>query len=279
MFKRLLVFIEISRPHNMMVAAFGAVAGYVVSGGRSVAEVWVAALFTALVTGAGNVINDLYDAEIDRVNKPQRPLPSGRMSRRQAAALYVTASALVTLGAFVFLPLRLTALMVTWEAALYVYARWGKRVFVVNNLMVASVASSAFVAGGLVTGNVAAVLLPIGIAFVFVVCRELVKGAEDVVGDRAARVNTAAVVVGVGRTVLWASVLMLVLASAVPLPALTGYYGVFYLWVMELSVVPGLLAATYMILERPQKRTFGRVSMILKVAMFFGVVAMGVGDF
>jgi geranylgeranylglycerol-phosphate geranylgeranyltransferase len=277
MVKRLLVSIEISRPHNMLVAAFGAAAGYVISGGRSATELWPAALFTALVTGAGNIINDYHDVHIDRINKPRRPLPSNRMSTGSALALYVVSTVLITVGALVFLPFRVALLIVAWESALFVYARWAKRIFAVGNFLVASIASSAFVAGGLLTRNVDAVVVPIGIAFVFVFSRELVKGAEDVEGDGIAGVDTAAVVLGVERTALWASALMLILVSAIPLPALVDYYGSVYLWVMELAVVPGLLAASYLILKHPGKRTFGHVSWILKAEMFFGILAVGLG--
>lgn len=278
MFKRLLVSIEISRPHNMLVAAFGVAAGYVISGGDSAAAIWPTALVTALVTGAGNIINDYYDVQIDGVNKPRRPLPSGRMSVRGAGAFYAAATVLITVGAFALLPLRILTLITSWQLALYVYARWVKRMFVVGNLLVAAITSSVFLAGALVTGNVTAAIVPISIAMVFILSRELVKGAEDVEGDRAAGVSTVAVVIGTARTVMAASGLMLVLAAAIPVPTLAGHYGALYLWVMELTVVPGLLAASYMVLKHPGKRSFCRVSWLLKIEMFFGVLAMGVGN-
>jgi geranylgeranylglycerol-phosphate geranylgeranyltransferase len=277
MFKRLLVSIEITRPHNMLVAAFGVAAGYIISGGSSVAEMWPAALITAAVTGAGNIVNDCYDLQIDRVNKPRRPLPSGRLTYRTAVWLYSVCTAVITAGAFFFLPSKIALLVVSWQLALYFYARWAKRMFVVGNLLVAAVTSSVFLAGALLTGNAAAAAVPISIAFVFVLSRELIKGAEDVEGDRASGVSTVAVVLGTDRAVLAASGLMLLLVTVIPAPALTGHYSVPYLWVMELTVAPGLLVASYLILKRPGKRTFGRVSWLLKVEMFFGVLAMGVG--
>ena len=277
MVKRLLVSIEISRPHNMLVAALGVAAGYVISDGDSAAAVWPTALFTALVTGAGNIINDYYDVEIDGVNKPRRVLPSGRMSVRGAGMLYAAATALITVGAFAFLPLRIFVLILLWQLALYVYARFVKRMFLVGNLLVAAGTSSVFLAGALVTGNVTAAIVPVAIAMVFILSRELVKGAEDVEGDRTAGVSTVAVVMGTNRTVMAASGLMLVLAAAIPVQTLAGHYGCLYLWVMELTVVPGLLAASYMALNHKGKQSFCRVSWLLKIEMFFGVLAMGVG--
>jgi len=277
MFKRLLVSIEITRPHNMLVAAFGVAAGYIIAGGNSVAEMWPTALVTAAVTGAGNIVNDCYDLQIDKVNKPRRPLPSGRLTFGAAAWLYGVCTAVITAGAFFFLPSNVALLVVSWQLALYVYARWVKRMFVVGNLLVAAVTSSVFLAGALLTGNAAAAAVPVSIAFVFVLSRELIKGAEDVEGDRVSGVSTVAVVLGTDRAVLAASGLMLLLVSVIPAPALIGHYSALYLWVMELTVAPGLLVASYLILKHPGKRIFCRVSWLLKIEMFFGVLAMGVG--
>lgn len=279
MLKPLLVSIEISRPHNMLAAAFAVAVGYYVSGGRDAAAVVPAAVFTALVTGAGNVVNDYFDAHIDLINKPRRPIPSQRLSAMAALRIYVAATVLIAVGAVILLPPSLAVLVVAWQVSLFVYARWAKRVFIVGNLLVASVAASAFAAGGLVAGRVGTVVVPIVIAFLFVLSRELVKGAEDVAGDMKAGVRTMAVVIGVDRTVHWASGLMLGLVILIPIPALTSYYGELYFWVMELAVVPGLLAGAYFVLNRPDRRIFSRVSWILKLEMFFGVLAVGLGKF
>jgi geranylgeranylglycerol-phosphate geranylgeranyltransferase len=277
MFRRLLVSIEILRPHNMLVAAFSVAAGYFIAGGRAAEYVWPAALFTALVTGAGNVINDCHDVHIDRINKPRRPLPSGRLTKRHAVAMYVVATVAITAGVLLTVPLPVAAVICAWQLLLFVYARSAKRVFVLGNLLVALIASSAFLAGGLLAGDTGAAVVPFVIAFVFIVSRELVKGAEDVEGDRAEGVGTAAAVVGLDRTVVWAASLMLVLSSLIPLPTVAGHYTRAYLWVMEGAVVPGLILSSLLVLKRPEKRTFGRVSWLLKIEMFFGVLAVGLG--
>ena len=90
-------------------------------------------------------------------------------------------------------------------------------------------------------------------------------------------VDTAATVMGLRRTVLLASALMMTLAATIPLPTFFLFYGRLYLWVMESAVVPGLIAASYLLLKRPEKQTFSRVSWLLKIEMFFGVLAVGLG--
>lgn len=271
----LLASIEITRPHNMLITALAVVAGYVIAGGSNASEVWPTALFTAAVTGAGNVVNDIYDVHVDQVNKPRRPLPSGRLTRRAAAVMYLAGTTMVTAGAFAFLPSQVTALVLSWQLALFVYARWAKRILIAGNLLIASVTSSVFVAGALLTGNVSAAAVPVAFAAVFVMGRELVKGAEDVEGDRNSGVLTVAAVLGEDRAGRAAAALLLLLAAAIPAPALAGYFGTVYLWVMELTVVPGLLVATLLVVKHPGKPVYSLVSWLLKVEMVFGIVAMG----
>ena len=141
MIKRLLVFIEVTRPHNMLVAAFGVAAGHVIAGGRVDAQLWPVVLVTAAVTGAGNIINDCFDLHIDKVNKPRRPLPSGRLTPRSAFRFYWVSTAAITTSAVLLLPYSVAALVVFWQAALYGYARWAKKVFIAGNLLVAAVGS------------------------------------------------------------------------------------------------------------------------------------------
>jgi geranylgeranylglycerol-phosphate geranylgeranyltransferase len=157
---------------------------------------------------------------------------------------------------------------------LLTYAARLKRVFVVGNVLVAAITSSAFAAGALLAARPAAAVVPVLIAFFFVLSREVVKGAEDFEGDSAAGADTVAVVAGVGRAVLTASLLMLSLAMLIPTPAVSSYYGPRYFWTMELLVVPALIGSSYLVLTRPQRGTFSRVSWVLKGSMFFGILAI-----
>src|SRR5512145_891850 len=96
MLARVRPYLEILRPHNMLAAAFAVYAGFHAAGGRGVAGVLPLALLCALATGAGNIANDIFDAGIDAVNKPRRPIPSGRLSIRAARAWYAALSAILT---------------------------------------------------------------------------------------------------------------------------------------------------------------------------------------
>jgi 4-hydroxybenzoate polyprenyltransferase len=60
----------------------------------------IGGILAALLNGASNGLNQIFDLEIDRINKPDRPLPSGRMSLREAWGVTVLCYGLSILMAF-----------------------------------------------------------------------------------------------------------------------------------------------------------------------------------
>ncbi|UCH84039.1 MAG: geranylgeranylglycerol-phosphate geranylgeranyltransferase [Candidatus Latescibacterota bacterium] len=277
MMGRVAATFEIARPHNMIVAAMCVYASYYLCGGTALSTVLPALVFTALVTGLGNLVNDYFDSGIDRINKPRRPIPSGRLSPRYVLTVYVLGTAVVTAAMVLFLRPSLLILLLCWETAVFVYAAWAKRVTLLGNVVIAGVCSSAFLAGALITGDYAVVAFPVCFAFLFVLGRELIKGAEDIRGDSLAGAATVAVRFGAERAAFSGAMLLFVCTLIAPLPALVHYFGRTYGLLMELLVVPGMLVAAYLVLRFPGRATFNRVSWILKIEMFVGVLVLGLG--
>jgi geranylgeranylglycerol-phosphate geranylgeranyltransferase len=269
-----LAIAETLRPHNMLAAAGCVVSAYVISGGTDAADVAAPALLTGLVTGFGNLINDYYDRETDAINKPSRPLPSGRLSPTWVVASYWAGSILATMAIVVWLSGPLRILVLAWQVLLYSYARVGKRVTFAGGILVASIAASAFWGGATLTGYYDVVWFPVVFAFLLVMGRELLKGAEDVEGDRATGARTPAVRFGPHRSARWGAATLALCVIVVPLPGLTREYGRIYVFAMELLFVPGVLAAAVMAARRPEPSVLKRASSILKLQMFVGIIAL-----
>lgn len=261
----------------MLASALAVVAGASIAGDIRAGGLVTAAVLAALVTGAGNILNDCFDLRVDLINKPRRPLPSGRITRRAALVWYAVISVVATAGAAFLVPRDAGILIMAWEVALALYAGWCKRWLIAGNLLVAAIASSAFFAGAMLAENPRAALIPAAIAFAFVLCREIVKGAEDLEGDRTGGVRTLAVVLGARDAGTVAAALMLVLAALIPLPALAVHYGAGYFIAMELFVVPVLLAGAMRVAGSDDRRLFTRTSRSLKLGMFVGIAAIALG--
>jgi 4-hydroxybenzoate polyprenyltransferase len=104
---RAALWLEFSRPFTLVAPALGFASGAVTAAGAAPREAWstdlvippiIGLVMAAVLNAASNALNQIYDLEIDRVNKPRRPMPSGRLSHRDAwiftSAAYAVALAL-----------------------------------------------------------------------------------------------------------------------------------------------------------------------------------------
>ncbi|MGE0040914.1 MAG: UbiA family prenyltransferase [Vicinamibacterales bacterium] len=90
---RIRLYFEFGRPFTLLAPALGFLSGGLTAVGAFPAEplTWdvlqyplLGALMAAVLNAASNALNQIYDLDIDRVNKPKRPLPTGRISLREA---------------------------------------------------------------------------------------------------------------------------------------------------------------------------------------------------
>lgn len=102
---RAALLLEFSRPFTLVAPALGFASGAVTAVGAAPREPWSSDLLlyplcglvmAAVLNAASNALNQIYDLEIDRINKPGRPLPSGRLDMR-AAWMFTIVTYLVAL--------------------------------------------------------------------------------------------------------------------------------------------------------------------------------------
>ncbi len=269
--------IALTRPVNALISFLSIGMGALVTGTLEPgSKVLLAAFSGTLVGSAGNAINDYCDVEIDRINKPRRPIPSGRVSREQA--LYF-AMALFASGVGLAVGIGLEAILLAVGASLLLvaYSFWLKRTVLWGNLTVSTVTAAAFVYGGMAVGRIRAALIPAGFAFLFHLGREIVKDVEDLRGDSHVRARTLPVLFGV-RAAQWGVTLVFaLLIVATSLPYLYGIYSQRYFWIVLFGVDTVLL---YCIIAfwrdvRPKRLAF--MSNLLKADMLVGLLAIYLG--
>ena len=85
-------YVDLARPFTLVAPALGFMSGALTAAGAAPREPWSPALLVApligsamaaLLNAGNNALNQIYDLEIDRINKPKRPLPSGRLTVAQ----------------------------------------------------------------------------------------------------------------------------------------------------------------------------------------------------
>jgi 4-hydroxybenzoate polyprenyltransferase len=118
--------VELVRPANVATALADVLAGYGVAGlGDHGALPWLLVATSALYAG-GIVLNDVFDRDLDRVERPERPIPSGRVSTATAAWL---GGGLLLTGILAASAANRTAglIAVATAATILLYDAWGKR--------------------------------------------------------------------------------------------------------------------------------------------------------
>jgi len=216
--------LDLIRPVNCAMLGFAVVVGAFVSKPPTVPELQLAlGFFTGFFLCAyAMAVNDIYDLQVDRVNRPDRPIPSGRITVGQASRLSLVM--LVVGLACSFLSLDPLAVVI---ALAYAFISWfynskAKRMGLPGNLIVASSLAIPFIYGGAVSGGSVegSLLLMMALtAFFSGVGREVVKSMADVEGDAKRHVNSLARTRGLGFASGVGALLFLlaVLTSWVPL--------------------------------------------------------------
>ncbi len=194
-------FVSITRPANAAVSGIAALIGYLIATGTLVPQVLVLIPIVALITGAGNVINDYFDAEIDAVNRPGRPIPSGAVHR--STARWYAVSLFLAGILFSLFTTPLCIIIALFNSALLIfYAAKLKGIPLFGNLTVSYLSASIFLFGGALAGPAGVYAnLPLAIiTFFAMLARELLKDAEDVEGDTLGGARTLPMITGIRNT-------------------------------------------------------------------------------
>jgi 4-hydroxybenzoate polyprenyltransferase len=100
---RLRTLADFARPFTLIAPALGFASAAATAIGAQPRETWnwslvaypvIGSIMAAVLNIASNGLNQIFDFEIDRINKPRRPLPSGRMSPGEAWAVTLASFAL-----------------------------------------------------------------------------------------------------------------------------------------------------------------------------------------
>ncbi len=269
--RRLLNLALIVRPHNVAAAVLSVTVGYGMAA-RGTAS-WALLAGVATATAGGYVVNDIRDRDIDGINKPTRPIPSGAVAPAAAWALYVLL-VLATVLAAIRLPLLQALWIVCWVLLLHLYSAKLKREYLAGNLLVSLVSGSGFLLGAVAAGRASAGAIPALFAFFFSLGREFVKDTDDIEGDRACGARTMPIVSGEKLALRFAAVLFVLLGLSFPLPWIAGLYGSLYALVIACTVAPILFVSAWF---SWRARSLGRVSGLLKLGMFCGMLAFYLG--
>jgi 4-hydroxybenzoate polyprenyltransferase len=267
------LYLEFARPFTLFAPALGMASGGATAIGAAPVESWrwalvvypaLGAVMAAVLNAASNGLNQIFDLEIDRVNKPWRRPPRGRLTLAQAWGFTAAAFLVAWLLAWLIAPggrhecfwLVIGATVIT---SLYSVPPFRtKRLGIWANLTIAVPRGAMLKVAGWSTVKTIAGVEPwyIGMIFgLFLLGATTTKDFADMEGDRRGGCRTLPIRYGVVRAAWMISPSFVVPFLMIPAGAWTGILtGNF--WLLQLL---GLVMTTYgvyvcyLMLRRPEE--------------------------
>ena len=272
--KKIISILSITRPINVLITfAVVIVATIICSDSfKWSAEIFLAGLSAAIVAGGGNIINDYFDYEIDKINKPNRLLPLGLITRIEALSFYFVLS-LLSILLSINISVEAFIIVSATNALLYFYSAALKKIPLLGNLVVATCTALAFIYGGVVAGNIYAAIFALLVNLI----REIIKDIEDIDGDKKNQLETYPIKYGIKKSKALLIGLLIVLFTATMIPIILKLYNIEYFIIVMFFVNLPLI---YLIREISSKQfliNISKLSAFTKLIMIFGLIAIYLG--
>lgn len=276
--RKILYFIELSRPINGLIAFISVFLGALLASGAlsPLANVFIIAVAAFLIISAGNALNDLCDVEIDKINKPKRPIPSGKITRKEALTFSVI---LLQIGTCMGIIIGLTTFLIAFSVSvcLALYAIRLKRTPLAGNIVVGLLTALIFISGGVAVNSLIGTVIPAIFAFLFTTAREIVKDIEDIEGDRKAGAKTTPIFWGALVAMYLTFIFMALVIVFSPIPYLARVYSWKYLIAIVFGVDCVLCYCIASLWKNLSRENVARIQKLMKLDIFVGLGAMFLG--
>lgn len=260
-------FILLTRPVNCFMAGLAVIFSLWIGGVTEVYLFLLAFASVFFICAAGMLINDYFDIEIDKINKPEK----WEITKKYANLLIIASIGLFCLGVIISLFLGLGAFIFALaNSVILVLYPWKlKRLVFLKNITVAYLVASVFLYGGIISQNQAPIVFSV-IAFVSNMGREVIKDVVDVEGDKKAGIKTLPIVIGKLEASIFSLSFTFSSILLAPLPYLLKIFDDVYL----LLILPSIFGFAYtciLSLISPSKAVkWSKISMLLALLAFIG---------
>ena len=226
------------RPELPAAAGLCVVLGEVLALGRLASLPALALGFACgfFLSGSALITNDVFDLEVDQINAPGRPLPSGLLSKNEAMAAGLLAGLIGLVAAWFFRPLALGLGIIVWCLG-FLYNWKLKAAGLWGNLIVSASVGLTFILGGIGVGRIwsGTVWVFGSIAFFFDLAEEIAGDAMDAEGDRLRGSKSIAIVWGKQGALYLSGLLFGLVIVLTFIPVVWGWLGLTYLLIIGLT--------------------------------------------
>ncbi|MEM2110624.1 MAG: geranylgeranylglycerol-phosphate geranylgeranyltransferase [Candidatus Bathyarchaeia archaeon] len=279
--KKTISFIRLLRPVNCLMMGFAVIVGASLIDTVSFADFSLNLLLgfiTAFtLTGASMAVNDYYDREVDMINEPSRPIPSGIIKPKESLIFAAVLTAIGLVAAFFTNLFCLMIAAASWVVSI-TYVTKGKRTGLPGNFLVSACVAIPLVYGSFVIRQDLALntMVYASLAFLASTGREVTKGIVDIEGDKTKKIGTIAISYGTKNAAYMASAFFL---SAVCLSFLPLWLGLVSNWFIPFVVVAdvGFVSSSVMLMRKHSRENAKKIKNQVLVWMLMGLIAFIAG--
>jgi geranylgeranylglycerol-phosphate geranylgeranyltransferase len=276
--EKLTATIKLIRPINFFITFISVIVSAIICQPDKIPgwNICLTAFAASFALASGNIINDINDVEADKINKPFRPLPSEKITIKQAYALYIFSVFLSIIISFFLNEIALIIVLFS-ILLLFIYSKYLKLLPLVGNMTVAFLTGLVFIFGGVVVENPTAAIIPAVFAFLINLIREIVKDIEDMEGDNKAGVVTFPIQFGLQKSKILILVIAVILILFTLYPFIAQLYKIEYFIAVMVIVNPILVYCMKNLFEDKSQENLKKISNLLKLSMVFGLIAIYLG--
>ena len=228
-------------------------------------------LATAFSTAAGYIINNFYDAEKDKINRPKKFLLEHLLSQQSQLVLYflLNGATLITAGAASF---KAILFFTVYIFGIWIYSSSLKRLFWISNLFATLLAIIPFFAVTIYFKNFEAVVIyHASFLFLLILIRDIVKDLQNYKGDWVRSYQTLPIVFGNLKTKIIVSALIFL--NSVPIFLLIQSHLGLMTYYFYFSI-PYLLFVLVLLWIGSTQKMYLWIHNLLKVLIFLGVIGI-----
>ncbi|MEA3495704.1 MAG: geranylgeranylglycerol-phosphate geranylgeranyltransferase [Bacteroidota bacterium] len=232
---------------------------------------------TVLITAAGYLINDFYDVETDKINRPGKNIIDDKIGINTVLIIYTLLNAISLFIGFK-ISIQLGLIFLSAIILLLFYSAYFKSVVLTGNIIVSMLSALTVLVVWYYKpeSNFFIIAFYVFFAFMTSLLREIIKDIEDVEGDSKTNVNTFAVIYGIKASKWVANILLWILMLSVLFFIVLNfisYLGFVVLFLLIFVLIP-LLFLMYKIRKASIKKDFTYMSKVIKLIMIAGILSM-----
>lgn len=237
-FKKLKDLSELIRPELPIAAGICVMIGEFVAlrAIPSLLELGLGLLYGFLLSAPAMILNDVFDLAVDQINAPERPIPSGRVSKKEAIYLTTIISLLGLSVSFYISFLAVILYLFYWTIG-FLYNWKVKENGIIGNLFVSFSVGSTIYFGSVVINNPLNTLVIIFsfMVFFFSIAEEIAADAMDIAGDKKRDTDSIAIRLGKTKALYVSFSLFLVEIGISFLPVIFNIFGLYYFIIISLT--------------------------------------------